>query len=261
MQSGRELEELVHCQRELTSRTFHSHDRALARTLPMIRPLECLEHLRQLSGGSLAELCLESAALLVGRGQEPPSRRRHFAHPRASLGVKPRVRGREPSSRRDSLQQERVVYDARIVHQLRNRLTVPFDPSDAPYVPCQRKLDRAPGCVDIFVRLGHPKTDRERGITERPGELIAQNRRAVAAEIDDKVRHDRSIGGATEQTDQKRDREDAQRRLVTEQRRFLSSRRLHREAYGGGSRDHRGQGDRRPSRDSATRRSTPTEPA
>ena len=228
--------------RKLRSRTLQSHETAdLARTLPMVPRAPPIA----------VWPVLESAALLVSRGQEPPFGRRHFTHPRASLGVKSRVRGRTNRAAVGSACSNSGS-SSTLGSCTRVAMGSPFHSSRVMRVyfsPFQRKTGAAPGCVDVFVRLGTHNPARECGIT--PHCCVAQNRRAVARRDRrrETARSKRRRGGRSKPTNSASARTHSAASYARNVR-FLSRRRGHRKAYRGNSRDHRGQGDRPPSRDS-----------
>src|SRR5512142_3186719 len=110
----------MHPARELTQLSLGSvNTRAdFGQRLTAVR--EQLRHMSEPALGTIAELALKPAALLIRRLDNPAPGRLQLSDACAHLSLKPRIRNREPGSRANRRQQSRIVEDSRVMYQDRD---------------------------------------------------------------------------------------------------------------------------------------------
>jgi len=104
------------------------------------------------------------------------------------LRLQPRVRCRQPRSRRDRIKQRGIVEHLRVVDEGYHLLPVPLHTSDTPGRIPVREVDRLPGSVHIEATR-EPVGDLEARIAECARERIPQRSRPLLAEFENEIGH------------------------------------------------------------------------
>ena len=136
---------------------------------------------------------LEAPALLVAGLHETPARRLQLGDARVHLGLKLRVRSRQPRGRTDCLDKLRVVEHGRVVNERRHRLAVALDPRDAAGAIQDGERERTPRGFDVGRDLGRASSRPRGRIAQATRERIANRPGPRLADLDYEVGHDRGI--------------------------------------------------------------------
>ena len=175
-------------------------------------------HLVQPPLGSVVQTALQTPALVVARVEDPPPGSLEVGHPGADLALEATVRGRQPGRRRDRVAKPGILQHGRVMHDDGHRLTVVRHVGDGPLRV--RAGEREPATIGADERVGlvEPVPDVQGGVAQCLRQCGSQGPGPIRSQLHHEIGHLDPLRVGGEQADQQASRDQAQHRLVGQQR-------------------------------------------